>query len=74
MTKKELWQIFMKTGKVTDYLNYKNAKDIPDSFPVFEDEEVSEEFAADFINNFDSDFPDYEEYGDDNQNGRFGDS
>lgn len=73
MTKKDYWQIFMKTGKVSDYLNYKNAKEEEDAFPPF-DEEVSDEFAVDFINNFDSDFPALEEYEDVDQNGRFSDS
>ena len=42
MTKKELWKIFMKTGKVSDFLNYKNA---PDSM---EDAGLSQEFAEEF--------------------------
>lgn len=61
MTKKELWKIFMKTGKVSDFLNYKNA---PDSM---EDAGLSQEFAEEFINNYDSDFPAAEEYKDDYQ-------
>lgn len=56
MGKRELWKIFMKTGKVSDYLNYKNARDEKKAAPFFADE-VSEEFAEEFINNFDSDFP-----------------
>lgn len=60
MNKKELWQIFMKTGKVSDYLNYKNARDSV-GFPLDDEEEVSEEFASDYINNFDTDFPDIDE-------------
>ena len=51
MTKKELWRIFMKTGRVSDFLNYKNASDSE------EDLELSEEFAEEFINNYDVDFP-----------------
>ncbi len=56
MNKKELWKIFMKTGKVSDYLNYKNARDntLTAAFP---DAEFSQEFSQEFINNFDSDFP-----------------
>ncbi|MGN1418964.1 MAG: hypothetical protein ACI4W6_06525 [Acutalibacteraceae bacterium] len=74
MTKKELWQIFMKTGKVSDYLNYKNARDI-ENLTDLEDEEISDEFAQDYINNYDSDFPARgEEYEDVDQNGRFSDS
>ncbi|MGN0468738.1 MAG: hypothetical protein ACI4GY_08455 [Acutalibacteraceae bacterium] len=74
MTKKELWQIFMKTGKVSDYLNYKNARDV-ENLTNLEDEEISDEFARDYINNYDSDFPAHgEEYEDVDQNGRFSDS
>ena len=61
MTKKELWRIFMKTGKVSDFLNYKNASDSED------DMEISEEFAQEFINNYDVDFPAAEEYKNDYQ-------
>lgn len=56
MTKKELWQIFMKTGRVSDFLNYKNASDDE------ADTELTEEFAEEFINNYDNDFPAAEEY------------
>ncbi len=70
MGKKELWKIFMKTGKVSDYLNYKNARD--ESEVPFDSESFSEEFAQEFINNFDSDFPAMEkrsdaEYSDDDE-------
>lgn len=70
MGKKELWKIFMKTGKVSDYLNYKNARD-EEEIP-FSKREYSEEFAQEFINNFDSDFPEVErrrkaEYSDDDE-------
>ena len=61
MTKKELWRIFMKTGKVSDFLNYKNASDSED------DMEISEEFAQEFITNYDVDFPAAEEYKNDYQ-------
>ena len=61
MTKKELWRIFMKTGRVSDFLNYKNASDSE------EDLELSEEFAEEFINNYDVDFPAAEEYQNDYQ-------
>ena len=30
MTKKQLWEVFMKTGRVSDYLMYKKAEDRPD--------------------------------------------
>ena len=69
MEKKELWKIFMRTGKVSAYLNYKNARDEKKATPFFGDE-ISEEFAEEFVNNFDSDFPAMEkrddiEYSDD---------
>lgn len=57
MNKNELWQIFMKTGKVSDYLNYKNARDEA-VFPVYDDEEFSAEFATDYDDNSDLDFQD----------------
>lgn len=62
MTKKDLWRIFMKTGRVSDFLNYKNASDSED-----DDMEISEEFAQEFINNYDVDFPAAEEYKNDYQ-------
>ena len=49
MNKKELWDTFMKTGKVSDYLNYKKAKDFPLS--DYPDEETAEEF---YMNNPDA--------------------
>lgn len=63
MNKKELWNTFMKTGKVSDYLNYKKAEDFPLSYP---DEETAEEF---YMNN-----PDAEEGFYDIQNRRHSDS
>ena len=59
MNKKELWQVFMKTGRVSDYLNYKNARD--EERPC-ERDELSEEFAEEFVNNFDGDFPEMQEH------------
>lgn len=53
MNKKELWDNFVRTGKVSDYLKYKKANDSRE-FP--EDLEIAQEF-----------FPDEEElYYDDN--------
>ena len=54
---------------ISDYLNYKNARDEKKATPFFGDE-ISEEFAEEFVNNFDSDFPAMEkrddiEYSDD---------
>ena len=66
MNKKELWQKFVKTGKVTDYLEYKNAKESPDIFDEY-DTEFSDELSVDLER-------DFEEYEDDNQYGRFSDT
>ena len=46
----------MKTGRVSDFLNYKNASEDD------EDMELTQEFAEEFINNYDNDFPAAEEY------------
>ena len=59
MTKKDLWRKFMKTGSVADYLEYSRAKDESD-VPNWFDDEMSAEFAEEFINNFDGDFPEME--------------
>ena len=66
MNKKELWQKFMKTGKVTDYLEYKNANESHDIFEEY-NEEYSDELSLDLER-------DFEEYEDDNQYGRFTDT
>lgn len=59
MTKKELWNIFMKTGKVSDYLKYKNAPserlDNLDSM----DMEAAEEF---YLNNPHAEEFDYDDF------------
>lgn len=60
MNKKELWRIFMKTGRVSDYLNYKNARD---KEQPLEHDVFSEEFAEEFVNNFDGDFPEMQSHG-----------
>lgn len=52
MNKKDLWQKFMKTGKVSDYLNYKNANEFIDELPVY-DEEFAEEFAEEEQDDYD---------------------
>ena len=56
MNKKELWRKFMSSGSVSDYLEYKKARDRELVRDIF-DSEVSPELAEEFINNFDSDFP-----------------
>ena len=66
MNKKELWQKSMNTGKVTAYLDYKNAKESPDIFEEY-DAEFSNEISPDLERRF-------EEYEDDNQYGRFSDT
>lgn len=48
MTKKELWNVFMKTGKVSDYLKYKNAPDERAHDLDNMDMEAAEEF---YLNN-----------------------
>ena len=48
MDKKELWNIFMKTGKVSDYLRYKNAPSERSNNLDSMDVEAAEEF---YINN-----------------------
>lgn len=59
MTKKELWNIFMKTGKVSDYLKYKNAPserlDDLDNM----DMEAAEEF---YLNNPHAEEFDYDDF------------
>lgn len=64
MNKRELWNTFMRTGKVSDYLNYKRAKDFPVS--DYPDEETAEEF---YLNN-----PDAKEGFYDTEDGRYSDS
>lgn len=64
MNKKDLWNTFMKTGKVSDYLNYKKAREFPIS--DYPDEETAEEF---YMNN-----PHAKEGFYDNQDGRYSDS
>lgn len=44
MNKQDLWNIFMKTGKVSDYLRYKNAVDKHPDFLDSMDMEAAEEF------------------------------
>ncbi|MBR5438385.1 MAG: hypothetical protein IKV21_05640 [Clostridia bacterium] len=60
MNKKDLWNIFMKTGKVSDYLKYKSAADskhaeLLDSM----DTEAAEEF---YLNNPDAEEFDYDDF------------
>lgn len=61
MTKKELWQTFLRTGRISDYIAYERARedapaqDIRNMYP--------QEFAEEFMQNFDSDFPAMEPVG-----------
>ena len=48
MNKKQLWEKFMSTGKVSDYLNYKKAENLFDD--DFDDSEFSDEFLSSNIN------------------------
>ena len=64
MNKKDLWNTFMKTGKVSDYLMYKKAREFPLS--DYPDEETAEEF---YLNN-----PEAKEGFYDSQDGRYSDS
>lgn len=60
MNKRELWEKFMKTGKISDYLKYTNAdKYDVDSY----DAEIAQEFYMDD--------PNLEDFNYDVQNGRY---
>ena len=56
MTENELWRIFMKTGRVSDYIKYMNVRDLSERLSPYGND-YSSELAEEFINNFDSDFP-----------------
>ncbi len=62
--KHDLWEVFMKTGKVSDYLNYKKAE--RESFDDDFDYEISEEFYEDD--------PNLEDFNYDSEDGRYSDS
>ncbi len=47
MNKKDLWNTFMKTGKVSDYLRYKKAADNPMNTLDSMNAETAEEFYMD---------------------------
>ncbi len=46
MTKRELWEVFMRTGRVSDYLKYKKAED---RFAVDNSEEIMTEFSREIF-------------------------
>ncbi len=58
MNKKDLWDRFIRTGKISDYLNYRKAESFPD-----DDIEASDEFFVDC--------PNGEDYKYDNEDGRY---
>ena len=60
MNKRELWEIFMKTGKVSDYLKYRNA-----------DKYDTDGYDAEIAQEFYMDDPNLEEYNYDSQDGRY---
>lgn len=49
MNKRELWEVFMKTGRVSDYLKYKKAEERP-VFDINEDDMT--EFSGEFFDEF----------------------
>ena len=61
MNKHELWENFMKSGKVSDYLKYRSAPEI--SHDCSDDEEFADEL---FI-----DDPNLEEFNYDTDDGRY---
>lgn len=58
MNKKDLWDRFIRTGKISDYLNYRKAENHPD-----DDLETADEFFVDC--------PNGEDYKYDNEDGRY---
>ena len=50
MNKKELWDVFIKSGSVSDYLRYRKAADYGDERDSSGEEqaEIAEEFLGDF--------------------------
>ena len=55
MNKKELWEVFMKTGSVADYLRYRKAAGYTDEqeSPWEEQAEIAEEFSGEYPYNDD---------------------
>lgn len=58
MKKRDLWDKFIRTGKISDYLDYRKAENIPD-----DDTEAADEFFVDC--------PNGEDYKYDDQDGRY---
>ncbi len=63
MNKRELWDNFIKSGKVSDYLKYKNASG-------YDNESANEEFAEELF--FDD--PNLEDFNYDPQDRRYSDT
>lgn len=63
MNKRELWDNFIKSGKVSDYLKYKNASG-------YDNESTNEEFAEELF--FDD--PNLEDFNYDPQDRRYSDT
>lgn len=59
MTKKELWNIFIKTGSISDYLKYKNAPDTRTELLQGADTEAADELYSDIP---DIQEPDYDDF------------
>lgn len=55
MNKKELWEVFIKTGSVSDYLKYRKAAGYTDELESSWEEqaEIAEEFLGEFPHNDD---------------------
>lgn len=62
MNKKDLWDKFIRTGKVTDYLDYRKAEKNQTGYDLTE-YEIARELHPDF--------PNGEDYKYDNQDGRY---
>ena len=64
MNKRDLWELFMKTGKISDYLNYAKAERETDT-DIFDYETVEE---------FYSDDPNLEDFNYDSEDERYSDT
>ena len=65
MNKKALWDKFIRTGKVSDYLRYRKAEHSDEDYDTSELEAAEELFP---------DCPNGEDYNYDNQHGRYSDT
>ena len=60
MTKKELWNIFIKTGKISDYLRYRSAPDERRELLHNADTETSDEFYLNYPDIQELDYDDFD--------------